>query len=248
MSPTYAAAVPGLADVLARDAALEGVPSALAAARDGVDVLLRDRGLRRTTPDLTTESLLRGAAASAQLEGSAASVEDIRAGNSDALATGAARLNAQLLALVPVVRQAPVQALARMHVLATDGPPQSAGRPREVAGLAGRLQELGALLVAPGPAPALAVTSIAHAEVATLAPFASGNGLVARALERLLMVALGVDPTSLTVPEAGHRADEPGYREALAAYAGGTPTGHRCWMLFAARAVAVGASRSPLVV
>ncbi len=41
----------------------EGVPSALVAARDSIDALLRDRGLRRTTPELTTESLLRGAAA-----------------------------------------------------------------------------------------------------------------------------------------------------------------------------------------
>ncbi len=38
--------------------------------RDGIDALLRDRGLRRTTPDLTAESLLRGAHASAVLEGS----------------------------------------------------------------------------------------------------------------------------------------------------------------------------------
>ena len=39
---------------------LEGVGSAFAAARDGIDVMLRDRGLRRTTPDTTGESLLRG--------------------------------------------------------------------------------------------------------------------------------------------------------------------------------------------
>ena len=33
--------------------------------------MLRDRGLRRTSPELTAESLLRGAHASAVLEGSA---------------------------------------------------------------------------------------------------------------------------------------------------------------------------------
>ena len=49
---------------------LEGIPSGFTAARDGIDVLLRDRGLRRTGPDLTAESLLRGAHASAVLEGS----------------------------------------------------------------------------------------------------------------------------------------------------------------------------------
>ena len=55
---------------------LEGVPSAYAATRDGIDVMLRDRGLRRTTPEQTTESLLRGAHASAVLDGSASTAED----------------------------------------------------------------------------------------------------------------------------------------------------------------------------
>ena len=44
-------------DPLARLLDLEGVPSALAAARDGIDVVLRDRGLRRTSPETTAESL-----------------------------------------------------------------------------------------------------------------------------------------------------------------------------------------------
>ena len=59
--------------------ALEGVGSAYAAARDGIDALLRDRGLRRSGPDATVEALLRGAHASAELEGSSATLEDCRA-------------------------------------------------------------------------------------------------------------------------------------------------------------------------
>ena len=66
-------------DPLARLAGLEGVASAMAAARDGIDALLRDRGLRRTAPDLTAESLLRGAHASAVLDGSGSSLDDVRA-------------------------------------------------------------------------------------------------------------------------------------------------------------------------
>ena len=50
-------------------ASLEGVPSAFAATRDGIDALLRDRGLRRTTPEDTARSLLLGAVATARLEG-----------------------------------------------------------------------------------------------------------------------------------------------------------------------------------
>ena len=65
---------------------LEGVGSGFAAARDGIDAMLRDRGLRRTSPDLTTESLLRGAQASAALAGSASSPDDVRAGMGDATA------------------------------------------------------------------------------------------------------------------------------------------------------------------
>ena len=55
-------------------------PSAYAAARDGIDAMLRDRGLRRTSPETTAESLLRGAHASAVLEGSASTLEEVRGG------------------------------------------------------------------------------------------------------------------------------------------------------------------------
>jgi hypothetical protein len=240
--------VAGLADVVACDATLEGVPSALAAARDGIDALLRDPRYRRTTPDLITESLLRGAVASAQLEGSGATVDDVRAGRADAVATGAAQLNGQLLGLVPVVGRAPLQALAKMHVLADPyGFPESRGRPREMPGIVPRLHALAGLLTAAAQPPAIAVAAVAHAELATLQPFGSVNGLVARALERLLLVARGVDPTSLTVPECGHLVDESAYHKALLAYAEGGVDGRRRWLMYAASAIAAGAAASPLV-
>ena len=47
---------------------VEGLPSAFASARDSVDVLLRDRGLRRIGPDATALALARGAEASARIE------------------------------------------------------------------------------------------------------------------------------------------------------------------------------------
>ncbi len=132
-------------------AALEGVPSALAATRDGIDALLRDRGLRRTTPDLTAESLLREAVASATLDGSAASEPEVRAGTGDPVAVAAARLYGELLSLVPVIGRSPLQALARLHTLAA--PPQTAreevGRPRADPRVTARLQALSRQLVAP---------------------------------------------------------------------------------------------------
>jgi hypothetical protein len=237
-----------LTDEIVSSSALEGVPSALAAARDGIDALLRDRGLRRTSPALTAESLLRGAAASAQLEGSGTDLDQLRSGGADSVASSAARLNAGLLALVPVVTRSPLQALARMHTLAATGsvPEHQLGRPRAGEGSAQRLQALAAALRAPAGVPAVSLAAVAHAEVAAYQPFDGSNGLVARALERLILVARGVDPASVLVPEAGHLAMSAGYESALAGYAGGTALGRRQWLLHCAQALTSAAELSPL--
>lgn len=227
---------------------VEGVSSALAAARDGVDALLRDRGLRRTTPDLTTESLLRGAAASAQLEGSSTDLDDLRSGFGDQLAVAAARLNAGLLALVPVVARAPLQAIARLHTLAAVGmtTDDSLGRPRPDAAVATQLQELSHALLTARELPGMATAALVHAELLRIEPFVACNGLVARAFERLTLVARGVDPASLLVPEAGHLALAAEYRAAAAAYASGRPDGRARWLLYSAQAFTAATSRSPL--
>ena len=100
---------------------LEGVPSGFAGARDGIDVVLRDRGLRRTGPELTGESLLRGAHASAVLEGSGSTLAQTRAGDGDEIAADVVRLATELLSLVPVLRRQPLQAFARLHTVAARG-------------------------------------------------------------------------------------------------------------------------------
>jgi hypothetical protein len=228
--------------------ATEGVPSALAAARDAVDARLRDRGLRRTTPEVTAESLLRGAAASAELEGSASNLEDLRAGGGDAVAIAAARVNAELLALVPVVSRSPLQAMARLHALAAAGSvsDDALGRPRPVDGVAVRLQALGSVLLAETDAPAIAIAGIAHAEVLTSEPFEKANGLVARALERLVLVSRGVDPASVTVPEVGHLTLSSSYLSALTSYGTGSRGGRQAWLLHVAAAVTRGVEAAPL--
>jgi hypothetical protein len=227
---------------------VEGVSSAIAAARDGVDALLRDRGLRRTTPELTTESLLRGAAASAELAGSTTDLEALRTGSGDLIAVTAARVNSDLLGLVPVVGRSPLQVLARLHTLAAVGslPTDQLGRPRPEAGVAEQLKQLSAALLAATSQPGAVVAAVTHAELVRIAPFASHNDIVARAVERLLLVAKGVDPASMLVPEAGHLALAADYRAGLAAYAGGTPVGRARWLLHAAQALTGAASASPL--
>lgn len=233
-------------DPLSRLVSLEGVPSAYAAARDGIDVMLRDRGLRRTSPETTGESLLRGAHASAVLEGSTATLADVRAGAGDEVSADAVRVSTELLGLAPTLGRAPLQALARIHALAAAGlPDESRGRPRDPAA-ADRLRGVGDLLTATTEAPALLVAAVVHAELATAAPFASHNGLVARASERLVLVARGVDEKSLVVPEAGHLALRAAYESNLRGYRDGGTAGVHSWLLYAAEAYAAGAEASPL--
>ncbi len=229
-------------DPLAWLSDLEGVPSAYAATRDGIDVLLRDRGLRRTTPEQTGESLLRGAHASAVLDGSASSLEDIRAGAGDEVAQAALRVSTEVLALVPVMGRSPVQAFARLHSLTGGSTP---GQPVDPEASA-RLQDLSRALLDTS-APALVVAALVHAELVAAAAFASHNGLVARAAERLVMVSRGVDPASLVVPEAGHLALQAEYESNLRGYRDGGRAGLHAWMLYGAEAQTKGAEASPLV-
>ncbi len=233
-------------DPLSRLASLEGVPSAYAGTRDGIDVMLRDRGLRRTSPETTAESLLRGAHASAVLEGSSATLAAVRAGDVDEVAADAVRVSTELLSLAPSLNRTPLQALARIHALASATlPAESRGRPRDEAAAA-RLRGIGELLTVPTAAPALLVAAVVHAELATAAPFPSHNGIVARAAERLVLVARGVDEKSLVVPEAGHLALRGAYESNLRGYAAGGQAGVHSWLLYAAEAYSAGAEASPL--
>lgn len=228
-------------------ATAEGVPSAYAATRDGIDSLLRDRGLRRSSPEDTAESLLQGAAASAQIEGSDFSVDELRSGGGDETARAAVRLSSELLGLVPVWGRSPLQAIARIHALAAAGSCSSdeLGRPANPVG-AERLNLLSRLVSQPTEAPGLIVAALAHAEIIAAGAFVSHNGVVGRAVERLVLVAKGVDPASVTVPEAGHSIEARGYRAALAAYARGDDSGINQWLMYASQAFARGAEASPL--
>jgi hypothetical protein len=231
------------ADRFAVAGSLEGVPSALAAARDSVDALLRDRGLRRSTPAVTAESLLRGAVSSAQLAGSSSTLLEARAGTGDALMSACVRAATELLGQVPTWSRAPLQALARLHAVVGAGLVASdeLGRPSDPAGAA-RLRELSTALSASTSAPGLVVAALVHAEVATAGAFGGTlDPVLARAAERLVLVATGVDPASVTVPEVGHAELADDYRAALQAYEqGGTP-GVQRWLLHAAQAYTRGA-------
>jgi hypothetical protein len=252
-------------DVFEPLAGLEGVGSAARAARDAVDVLLRDRGLRKVGSDLTAEALLRGAHASAALAGSPATLDEVRRGAADGLATGAVRMTGELMRLAPQTDVAPVQVWTRLHQLAAAdlGPDEELGHlrtsrepvPDDIPGLPPapsademweRLSALAQNLTVPTKAPGLVVAAIVHAELAILRPFPTANGLVARAAERALLVARGIDPVSVTVPEVGHWELTGTYSSGLGDYAARGLTGVRDWLLRTCEVVTLGAERSPL--
>ena len=239
--------MPDQPDPFIAAASMEGVPSAFSATRDGIDAVLRDRGLRRSTPQDTAESLLIGAAATAQLEGDVVTPEELAQGAGGPTARGALRMSGELLGLLPDWRRAPVQVIARLHALAAAGtePDEDLGRPTNSAGAA-RLQELGRLLTFSTRAPGLVVAALLHAEIATADAFTSHNGVVARAVERLVLVSTGVDPASVIVPEAGHAAAPNKYQQALAEYREADEAGVQAWLTYAAGAFSFGAETSPL--
>ena len=229
-----------MSDPIADLARLEGVPSAVSSARDAVDAVLRDRGLRQIPAERSAEALLAGARASAELEG-----------DQDRWLPGAVRLSTELIDLGQIVLTAPGQALARAHSLLAYGLVDEGvlGRVREDGEVSERLTGLNRLLTTRTSAPSLILAAVAHAEVATVQPFGEGNGILARAMEHLILIGSGVDPRAAIVPEAGHlRAEQStgAYTAALRGYGTGTPAGLREWITHCAQALAYGAEVSPL--
>ncbi len=161
----------------------------------------------------------------------------------DPVLTGALRANAAIGELVGAWRRAPLQALARLHVLAAadlvaDG--AGLGRPRPAPGVGPRLVALAELVTrAPWSGPVL--VAVVHGELLALRPFGSADGVVARAAGRLAMVSTGLDPQALTVPEVGHLRAGGQYLEAAGRYASGEPGGVADWIAHVCGALESGA-------
>jgi Fic family protein len=136
-----------VSDAFAAVLDLPGVTEAVAEARTAVDGLLGHRVLRRRSAEVTAESALRGARASAELEGAGIELERLRGQlmhgqqvtvqakdpQLGQLVANAVRLHADLGSLLPAWKAAPRQALARLHVLAAADlglDPDAVGRPR----------------------------------------------------------------------------------------------------------------------
>ncbi len=240
-------------------------------ARQACTELRWHQALRRRIPECAAESRVRGAWASAELDGARGSVEIVRdlmrgarprhtdPDPAELVVHGAIAATALTEELAASVRTSPRRVLARLHLAAAAGalPAPELGRPRtttsvpEYAGmgpapapaqLTPRLAALDTIL-ASEDLPALLVLALAHGELAALRPFARANGLVARALDRALLTATGLDPTGVTVIEAGHGAGGlAAYHGAVQAYGQGTLEGLLIWVEHCAVAITAGAA------
>lgn len=221
---------------------LDGVADAVAEAVATVDRLLAHRVLRGNSAPISAESALRGARASAILDGEQVALRELRAGAGGPVARGALRASGELGALVATWSRAPLQVLARLHLLAAAELSEAGALGRPVTGKAGaRLQTIAALVAGGTAAPAVLVAAVVHGELLAARPFATANGVVARAASRLTLIARGLDPKSVSVPEVGHLELVSSYVDCATGYATGDRAAVAGWLRHCSAAVALGA-------
>jgi hypothetical protein len=118
------------------------------------------------------------------------------------------------------------------------------GRPRADREVGPRLELLAELVTGRTQVPAPVVAAVAHGELLTLKPFGSADGVVARAVSRLVTIASGLDPHGLGVPEVGWMRKPGDYRAAASGFADGTPGGVGAWLVLCCRAMQAGAQEA----
>jgi hypothetical protein len=228
----------------------------LAATRDEIDAVLWDRGIRAKAAEVAAASVLRGARDSAAIDGAdSAVVDDSPMGR---ILGNAQVLTARVPALVDTWATAPLQVLAELHAIASQGftSGEQRGRPRSgdevrdplnmgllppASVISPRMAGLATVITA-SSSPALLIAAIVHAELSALRPFEIGSGLVARASIRLVMASKGIDPSLFTIPEHGmFELGRPAYVNAIREYSAGTAEGINAYVTWFATALAMGA-------
>lgn len=248
------------ADILRDMATWPAIAPLIDEVRDACTELRWHPALRRRIPEAAAESRVRGARASADLEGARVDEATVRRmlcgaaepatgrDATDSVVRAAVQATVAAEQVLALLRTAPGQAITRIH-LAAGAPLLPAedvarlrregevvreltdlGAPPPARDVAARVQGVGALL-ADAAAPAYVVAAITHAELAHVRPFLRGNGLVARAVDRAYVVASGLDPTGVAVPEVGlGHAGSTAYVGSLAGYATGRREGVELWL------------------
>ena len=167
-------------------------------------------------------------------------------GQGGRVAEAALQVASEVGALADTWRNAPLQALARLHAVASAGDPHAepGGRPRDEPGVSERLATL-AEVVSRSQVAGVIVSAVVHGELLTLRPFGSLDDVVARAASRVVLVQRGVDPDAIAVPEMGIvELGDGAYQRAAQGFAEGTSAGVAHWVTFHAAAVQRGATYS----
>ncbi|WP_280497960.1 oxidoreductase [Nocardia asiatica] len=226
---------------------LPGVRDAADRARDALAEVHRHRANRRGWPTTAAEAAVRAARSSAAIDGGSTDIpadgrvaDPILAGS---LRVGQALDGDALRNLVGTWQRAPLQALARLHLLAAADlvdQEEGLGRPRGDSGVAQRLDLLAqTVLGSRAPAPVLA--AVVHGELLALRPFGTADGVVARAASRLVAVSSGLDPHSLGVPEVFWLRRRQAYLDAAAGFATGDAEAVGGWVIYCCGAFEDGA-------
>lgn len=231
-----------MTDPLAPLLELPGVADAVHAAREAVDQVHGHPANRRGWPATAAEASVRAARASAVLDGGDPEIPATGDVDEPHLA-GSLRIAESLGTLVPIWQRAPMQALARLHVLAaTDlAPDEELGRPRPSRGVTRRLDLLGDIVAGGTSVPGAVLVAVVHGELLALSPFGTANGVVARGAARLTTISTGLDPKGLIVPEVFFLRRSDRYAEAAAGFTSGTDEGLAGWILLCCEAVEAGA-------
>ncbi|WP_116051015.1 oxidoreductase [Amycolatopsis palatopharyngis] len=233
----------GAGDPLQPLLALEGVAEAAKAAQDAVFAVHWMGANLRGGSATAAEASVRAARASAGIDGADPEIP-AEGAVSDPVLAGALRVAEATESMLPTWRRAPLQALAKIHVLAAAdlvADPDQLGRPRSEPGVAHRLELLAQLTTGKTAVPGPILTAVVHGELLTLRAFGSADGVLARAAARLTMIATGLDPKALTVPEVACFRRDRKYRAAAEAFATGEPDGVREWLLFCCESFEAGA-------
>lgn len=232
------------ADPLAPLLDLPGVRAAADDARDAVDRVHQHPANRRGWPATAAEASMRAARASAALDGGQARLPAHGEAATDPVLAGAVRIADAIGNLLATWQRAPLQALARLHVLAAAdlvADDAGLGRPRASAAVSARLHMLAELVTGPSAVPGVVQAAVVHGELLALAPFGTADGVVARAASRLTAIATGLDAKGLAVPEVGHLRRAAEYRQAAAGFATGEREAVAAWLLHCCEAWQAGA-------
>ena len=241
----------------------EQVAKTTSAALKEVDELNWNRSVRNN-PELIPLSRRVSSYASAALEG-AAMPADPRQDPEDSpmgqLSQAALAITAEADFQLATFQKTPLHTWARLHSFVENsenrGRPRTTnevvdplhiGQPLDYKQIESRLTSLVDLL-GESKASAVLVAAIAHAEIATIAPFNRGSQLIARATTRIILQSRGVDQLKLVMPEYGfYKIGRNAYAKALISYQTGTLSGVADWIELHSQAIHIGATSTDFLI